>query len=583
MALASDLRALGREAWLFLPSRAGEAGGLLTLMNFNPEWRITEGDLPRVTSGGVECIVLDRFQTPPGEMSRWKETAPVIAVDEGGSCRDAADFLIDILIPQKLGLPPANIASPFLLKFPSNHISKRKSFNGVIKTLVSFGQEDAAGLGLAAARALSKIGDSVEIDVTFLRGGFGKSGELPLLPKVKVLYVIPSLAEHLAEYDLVITHYGITAYEAIHAGTRVILMPPTAYHEKLAKAAGFISVRNDTRLQKRLLQIIRETSLLLRGSQAAGSLGNGSNAAEPLASFSGTKREDGNLAELISSFSPRASRRCPVCGGKTGGKSLCRFPERTYRKCPECGGIYEDRAAPPPEQDGSYFFESYKKQYGKTYLEDFPAIKAAGKRRMKEIKALSPSDNSLLDIGCAYGPFLAAAREEGFQASGIDASEEAVLYVRETLGIPAVQGSFPPDAAGEDKYGVISLWYVIEHFPDCKTALAAIKKMLKPGGTLAFSTPSYTGVSGRSSLRKFLERSPADHITVWSPASCKKALSLAGFTLKKTVITGHHPERFPLFGRFAKTKKSHVYWALLLISKLFRLGDTFEAYAKEKN
>jgi hypothetical protein len=83
-------------------------------------------------------------------------------------------------------------------------------------------------------------------------------------------------------------------------------------------------------------------------------------------------------------------------------------------------------------------------------------------------------------------------------------------------------------------------------------------------------------------LKRFLERSPADHITIWSPAACKKALALSGFAMKKTVISGHHPERFPLFGKFAKTKKSPLYWALLAISKLAKLGDTFEAYAQEK-
>jgi 2-polyprenyl-3-methyl-5-hydroxy-6-metoxy-1,4-benzoquinol methylase/ribosomal protein S27AE len=387
------------------------------------------------------------------------------------------------------------------------------------------------------------------------------------------LQTIPSLAEHLGEYDLVLTHYGITAYEALHAGTRVILVPPTAYHEKLAKAAGFLSVRNDHNLQRRLSKIIMKMTI-----------GNGSIAAAPLTNLNKKYSEDENLAALINSFSPQANRRCPVCGGKTSEHSICRFPERTYRRCPQCGVIYADRTQPPPENDHNYFFESYKRQYGKTYLEDFPSIKASGKRRLKEIKSLFPTqkDLSLIDIGCAYGPFLDAAREEGFSPVGIDSSEDAVLYVRKNLDIPAIHGYFPYNKTEDIQYSIVSLWYVIEHFPNCEEALAAIRNILKPGGVLAFSTPSYSGISGRASLKRFLERSPADHITIWSPAACKKALALSGFTLKKTVISGHHPERFSLFGRFAKTKKSPMYWALLAISKLAKLGDTFEAYAKEK-
>jgi hypothetical protein len=63
---------------------------------------------------------------------------------------------------------------------------------------------------------------------------------------------------------------------------------------------------------------------------------------------------------------------------------------------------------------------------------------------------------------------------------------------------------------------------------------------------------------------------------------CRKALALAGFKVKKIVISGHHPERFPLFGKSAKSKKSPLYWALLAISKIFGLGDTFEVYARRQ-
>jgi len=56
-------------------------------------------------------------------------------------------------------------------------------------------------------------------------------------------------------------------------------------------------------------------------------------------------------------------------------------------------------------------------------------------------------------------------------------------------------------------------------------------------------------------------------------------LARYGFRLVKTVSTGHHPERFPLLGAFAKSKKTVIYRVLLKVSRLFSLGDTFEAYA----
>jgi 2-polyprenyl-3-methyl-5-hydroxy-6-metoxy-1,4-benzoquinol methylase len=304
-----------------------------------------------------------------------------------------------------------------------------------------------------------------------------------------------------------------------------------------------------------------------------------------------------SLAELINSVKLYVSRNCPVCATPLDGPVLARFPERSYRACKHCGIISMNRLNPPPVEYGKeYFFEQYQKQYGKTYIEDFPNLVAVGKRRLAIIKPLlhcggtaGGNGQPVLDIGCAYGPFLAAAREEGFSPYGIDPAEDAINYVTCTLNIPATQGFFPLQEAGDrvggiaalgaGEYAVVSLWYVIEHFSDCVPVFAEIPRLLKPGGVLAFATPSFSGISGRASLKRFLERSPADHWTIWSPAACTRALSMAGFSIKKIVNCGHHPERFPLLGKYARTKKSPLYRIFLAFSTIFSLGDTFEAYA----
>jgi 2-polyprenyl-3-methyl-5-hydroxy-6-metoxy-1,4-benzoquinol methylase/spore coat polysaccharide biosynthesis predicted glycosyltransferase SpsG len=561
--LTRDLRATGRAAWLFLPADA-KTGNLFQTMNFSHEWRITDEELERVREK-IEFVILDRFQTETEELSLWKKIAPVIGIDEGGKSRDSFDFLIDILVPEKMGVPKANISSVSLLKFPQGPLSQKIPAGDVLKVLITFGQEDAAGLGQKTARALSAM---TGMDITLLRGALAK-GETEYPPNVRVIEAIPHLAEHLGEYDIVVTHYGITAFEALHARTMVLLASPTAYHAKLAKAAGFYTWTHSSLTSPHFFERLKKNC-------------------EGLAARYGLDRETTSLADLCGGFSPQVYRHCPVCGADAPRNSVCRFSDRTYRRCGKCGVIFMDRSCPPPiEYEREYFFESYRRQYGKTYLEDFPKIKAEGKRRLKIIDSILPAkksgeDRSLLDIGCAYGPFLAAAREEGFSPAGIDPAEDAVRYVQQELAIPAVQGFFPNSLPPSRPYDAVTLWFVIEHFTDLKTALSQIKNILNPGGVLAFSTPSFSGVSGRSSLRRFLSASPADHFTIWSLSMCKKALSLYGFRVKKTVSIGHHPERFPLLGKFAKSKKSPLYRSLLAISKLFGLGDTFEVYAKEK-
>jgi len=596
ISLTNDLRSLGRETYLCLQNKTEKITNLLHLKKFNTSWIVNKNQINRPFG----LVILDRYKTPHDELLRFKKLAPVIGIDEGGCYRSYFDFLIDILIPENFIKPKANITSCGLLDLSKTKKSEQSAKDSEkLKILISFGQEDSAGLGFSAINKLAKM-NLTNAEITLLKGGLNKS-KSPIPDYVKVMDSIPNLREHLCEYDIVITHYGITAYEALYAGTQVFLDHPTLYHKRIAKAAGFMDIK------KINLYLNMSTNNFSQRTRSTQSLTEEKEIFEPKPHIPSCpscspceKNNNISLANLINSFSVQVNNSCPVCGKKSIKYSVARFPDRTYRRCSKCGAIYMDRTCPAPiEYEKEYFFESYKKQYGKTYLEDFPNLVEMAKRRLKVISQISSRRGAestetqrkkegyyppiVLDIGCAYGAFLVASKEEGYLPFGIDPAQDAVRYVQETLSIPAVQGFFPDyplSTPNSQLYDVVTLWYVIEHFTDCAPVLAEIKKLLKPGGILAFSTPSYSGVSGRKSLYNFLENSPADHFTIWSPAMCKKALALAGFKVKKIVMTGCHPERFPFLGKFAKNKESAVYRLLIAISKIFGLGDTFEVYAK---
>ncbi|MDR3019529.1 MAG: methyltransferase domain-containing protein [Treponema sp.] len=598
MALVRDLRSLGREAWLFLSDNLNK---LLDNSDFDRSWLATDNI---ISTKPWEFIILDRFQTPGDELARWKEIAPVIGIDEGGKHRSNFDFLIDILIPKKISAHEPNISDVSLLKFPPKSQLKKRTADNKLKILVTFGHEDPTGLGIKTVENLLTTNHE-GIEITLIRGGLNNEELIVKNEKrFKIIDSIPNLSERLGEYDLVITHYGITAYEALYAGTSVLLVNPTPYHEKLSKAAGFKTVKpkftttEDTEFHgEKYIKKIAPDMLAYQNSviSVVKSLAKFRKYCNKLASFYGLDKEGRNLAELVNRFSPQVNRFCLVCREKAPVECVTRFSERTYRRCGKCGIIFMDRINPPPVvYEREYFFESYKRQYGKTYIEDFPNLIAMAKRRLSVIKASrewgvgswkcvgEKGKGRLLDIGCAYGAFLIAAREEGYSTYGIEPAEDAVKYVNEKLNIPAVTGYFPNfllPTPYSPPYDIITLWYVIEHFTDCSVALSEVNKLLKSGGILAFSTPSFSGVSGKASLRKFLEKSPADHYTIWSPVICKKPLSLAGFKVKKVVNIGHHPKRFPVLGKLAKSKLSPMYWLLLAISRILKLGDTFEVYA----
>jgi len=541
-----------------------------------------------------DFIVLDRFKTSKKEFEFFSGFAPVIGIDEGGPFRDHFDFLIDLL--PSLKEEAVNLFSPALLSLPSNRRpenAEKIAQDSPFRILISFGAEDSAGLGVAAARSLSgfleKHNEAGKFEVTLVSPipPHNSQGEMEELFGITALGRIPHLSDRLAEFDLLVTHFGLGAFEAVYARLPVILVSPSVYHEKLSRKAGFFSLGVGTGAAGRLGKLACEFDKLLETLER-----KSRSIAERYGLWEDQKE---NIASFLCGVSPRSPLKCPVCEKPRAAPVLARFPAESYRQCPHCGIIYLACLGDPPiEYEKDYFFSDYKRQYGKTYLEDFPNLVETGKRRLEHIKKISHRGTeaqrfSLLDIGCAYGPFLAAAAECGFSSAGVEPAQDAARYVQEDLGFPCYQGFFSAASSNEirklsgdneGRFDAVTLWYVIEHFEDVGKVLQEIHGLLKEGGVLAFSTPSFSGVSGRKSLALFLKNSPPDHYTVWSPEICAWILRRYGFRLRRIVVTGHHPERFPLLGRFAgPAKKGALYRFLLFVSRLFRLGDTFEVYA----
>ena len=589
--LLNKLLEMGREAFLWIPTIENnellkKLTGLFThgmdALDVQSHRILSRED---ELSGRVwDFFILDRFRTTNDEFRFWQTLSersgtPLIGIDEGGPCRIHFDFLFDLL--PGISKHEPNLSAPGFLPLPKNRRPSGERENHPIRVLISFGAEDSAGLGYAAARAL--LSQSPELNITLIN----PRENLEQLPGIMISGKIPALKEKLSEYDLLITHFGLSAFEAVYARIPVLLLSPSAYHEKLAHNAGFLSMgcgaRGIRRLKNRKIDRGFLETLRVRGEKI-------------------TSRYDlegrSDFGAFINSIDIHSPVNCPICNKKAekAFPVLCRLPEETYRRCPSCGMIFLSRLKPPPiEYEKDYFFGLYKKQYGKTYLEDFPNLIAMGRKRIIQIMKLLEDSKphsggqkpSLLDIGCAYGPFLAVAAEAGFLPNGVEPAEDAVRYIKEELKFTAWHGIFPdalPDEirSANDKtrrYDAVTLWYVIEHFEGPGKMLNEINKLLKKGGIVAFSTPSCTGISGRKSLKTFLENSPSDHWTIWDPAQCKKIFRHFGFELRKIVVTGHHPERFPVLGRLVNPAKNNLFFRLLLlVSRIFRLGDTFEAY-----
>lgn len=525
-------------------------------------------DAPRFSRIIVDrrwCTREELESLPPGDL--------LVALDAPRDLRRYAECLIDLL-PTPPGAAPPNIQDPGLLPLPE---AVREEWPVAPRSiLVVFGGEEhdeqtwrvARGVAHAMARGVAhgvttagaadpSPGVRVTAVVHSTAGDLPPGGGGAPLP-VTAMAPTAHLREMLHTFDLVITHYGLLVWEALWARVPVITVNPGGYHRRLADHAG-IPVAPTTGALHRLVGQFPRIVSQCRGCRP---------------------QRRGDLAAEIAALRAPAVSGSPAGGGRWH-RAIMRFPDRTFFRDTRTAILYLVVFRGAEITYGhDYFFSEYRKQYGRTYLEDFPAIRATGERRIADILRVIPGNRRkapvLLDIGCAYGPFLTAARDASCRVQGIDLNGEAVRYVRETLGIPAEQVDLSTlhQQQFPEPLDIITMWYVIEHISPLTNLLCTVHDLLPPGGIFAFSTPHGGGISARRNRALFLDRSPRDHVTIWDRRSARRVLRHHGFRVRRVRVTGHHPERFPGGG------VALLHPVIHRISRWFRLGDTFEVIAE---
>jgi len=266
------------------------------------------------------------------------------------------------------------------------------------------------------------------------------------------------------------------------------------------------------------------------------------------------------------------SERCPLCG-KHEKKRI----SDNLHLCKNCRAIFNSDCR-SLSYDRDYFINEYREQYGKTYLEDFGNIYNLSMARLDRILELLAIDGklSLLDIGCAAGFFLKAAKDRGISTLlGVEISAYAADYCRKTFGIDVIESPFD-NVDLHKRFDIISSWFFIEHCMDPMDAMKRIYSMLNKGGVFALSVPSFFGPMYYFDTAKWVETHPADHRIDLSPSSAKRILKDIGFRKVYVIKSGYHPDRV--------VKSDSIFYGLFeplyrKFTDLTAFSDTIEIYA----
>ena len=102
-----------------------------------------------------------------------------------------------------------------------------------------------------------------------------------------------------------------------------------------------------------------------------------------------------------------------------------------------------------------------------------------------------PGESKVLDFGCGSGIFVNELAKQGYQAHGLDISEEAVKFgTLQGIQNLGVIDSHKIDF-GDNTFDAVFTLDVLEHLEDEKWALDEIRRVLKPGGVAIIMVPAY--------------------------------------------------------------------------------------------
>ena len=528
------------------------------------------------------ALILDCRESRKNLLMKLKTETKILSIDDLGDDVSEVDLLVHTLpVPDEKEIsanfsgPDYLVLDPDIPKYREARCRQDKDKHKP-RVVISFGGEDPYGLTQGVISLINNISDMYELIVIvgpLYRGQEDFSG-------VRVEKSPDDFYGILSESDILITSFGLTVYEGLSLGLRVITLNPTDYHDSLArkvtgiKNLGVFEHGNKDQIKDRLIAAVSESFKQLADlEQKDGFHGT--------VDFHGVTR----LLEIIDNLVKAGSEGCVICGAR--GSVYHRDAYVNYYHCDACHTFFRsDRYSYSEDYRDDYFTTQYQSQYGKTYLEDKENINRLNKGRLEVILSCRPPEKEkkkikVLEIGSALGFFLEMASEKGYECHGVEISRYGWEHATKELGLSVSQTDFGDFDPPDEKYDILAAWYFIEHNPDHLSTLRKMKSMLNKDGLIALSTPNTWGITFRSNKKRYIQSIPPDHFLEFSPGSLTRLLEGEGFVIERIVMTGCHSARLAEALGIKLLAKPLLRGIVSWFMKRFRLGDTFEIYARK--
>jgi SAM-dependent methyltransferase len=192
-------------------------------------------------------------------------------------------------------------------------------------------------------------------------------------------------------------------------------------------------------------------------------------------------------------------------------------------RCRRCELVY---VSPRPKQ--ASIEQAYAEVDNTTYLDQGNERIATFRRAARWLIDRGVPMGRLLDVGCAGGFFIRAAKDAGWAAQGIEISKHLCEFARNQLGVEVIQGTIQTVKFPGHFFDVISFWDVLEHVADPADALNWTRQLLKLDGALVINYPDYDSLFAKILGRRWWFLIDV-HIYYFTPETLTKLLRKCGF------------------------------------------------------
>ncbi len=223
---------------------------------------------------------------------------------------------------------------------------------------------------------------------------------------------------------------------------------------------------------------------------------------------------------------------CPICGEKTKETTLPQN-DLPLSFCRNCFFAWQNPVPSDKWLKAVYQLDHYSASGGPNSAAEL-VKRATFARWLAEIEKALPQRGRLLDLGCAGGLMLGEAKASGWEVFGIDISERAVETARRNFG-PAVKlGELEEMDFPEGYFDAVTMFDYIEHVRDLNAVFLKLRRILKPGGILALTTPDVDSLSSLL-LGGLWPHYKREHIYYFSKQAVSAFAQAQGFRVVKAI------------------------------------------------